>query len=256
VRNIKHVFIQTRIHALSWVVCLVVGIFVGCTTPATAPPKEPGKPRPYRVGKTWYQPVSDARGFQQRGIASWYGKKFHGRKTSSGETYNMYAMTAAHKTLPLGTYVHVKRTDTNHEVTVRINDRGPFIQGRIIDLSYTAAKKIDMLGSGTARVKIIALEPDTRQNQKRTQTSTNESLDYHKGNFTFQIGAFSDRQNAFRLKQKLDRTYKNAHVSEYDNGQEILYRVRVGRATSLEQAVEYEKTLIQHGFKDVFIVAE
>ena len=82
------------------------------------------------------------------------------------------------------------------------------------------------------------------------------SVDYHKGNFTFQIGAFSDKHNAYRLKDKLDQTYKNAHVSEYDNGQEILYRVRVGKTTSLEQAVEYEAILIKHGFKDVFIVAE
>ncbi len=234
-------------------ICLILGFLIGCA--ASAPPQKPGKPKPYRVGKTWYQPVSDARGFKQKGIASWYGKKFHGRKTSSGETYNMYAMTAAHKTLPLGTYVHVKSLDNGNEVTVRINDRGPFVRGRIIDLSFSAAKKMDLITSGTARVKIVALEPDNREKKVKKPTQK-ETVDYHKGNFTFQIGAFSDKQNAYRLKDKLDQTYKNAHGSEYDNGQEILYRVRVGKATSLAQAVEYEEILLKHGFKDIFIVAE
>ena len=247
--------VRTRTRCHFWVSCLVLGILISCAAKPSTPPQKPGKPKPYRVGKTWYQPVSDARGFKQSGIASWYGKKFHGRKTSNGETYNMYAMTAAHKTLPLGTFVHVKSLDNGKEVTVRVNDRGPFVRGRIIDLSYSAAKKIDIVTTGTARVKIIALEPERRA-KKVKKSARNDEVDFHKGNFTFQIGAFSDKQNAYRLKGKLDQTYKNAHVSEYDNGQEILYRVRVGKATSLEQAVEYEEILIKHGFKDVFIVAE
>jgi rare lipoprotein A len=236
--------------------CLAVFIVTGCTTIPPAPTQSPGKPKPYRVGNTWYQPVSHAKGFQQRGIASWYGKEFHGKKTSNGETYDMYAMTAAHKTLPLGTHVNVRNLDTDAEVTVRINDRGPFVQGRIIDLSYSAAKKIGITTSGTAPVVIVALEPDNRETPKNKKKSDDKAVDYYQGNFTFQIGAFSNKQNALRLKEKLDQTYKNAHLSEYDNGVEILFRVRVGRASSLEQAVEYEKTLIQHGFKDVFIVAE
>ena len=242
---------KTALHFL-WIGWLAVGIVTGCTTIPTAPNEVPGKPKPYRVAGKWYQPVSHAKGFQQRGIASWYGEKFHGKKTSNGEIYDMYAVTAAHKTLPLGTYVHVRNLDNGNEIMVRINDRGPFVQGRIIDLSYTAAKKIGITTSGTAPVVIIALDANNRQ----PLNNKNESVDYYKGNFTFQIGAFGDKQNALRLKEKLDQTYKNAHVSEYDNGQEILYRVRVGKASSLEQAVEYEKALIQHGFKDVFIVAE
>ena len=236
--------------------CLAVFIVTGCTTVPSAPSQTPGKPKPYRVGGTWYQPVSHAKGFQQRGIASWYGKGFHGKKTSNGEIYNMYAMTAAHKTLPLGTYVNVRNLDTDAEVTVRINDRGPFVQGRIIDLSYSAAKKIGIETSGTAPVVIVALEPDDRERPKNKEKPKDNTVDYYQGNFTFQVGAFGNKQNALRLKEKLDHTYKNAHVSEYDNGVEILFRVRVGRASSLAQAVEYEKTLIQHGFKDVFIVAE
>mgnify|MGYP001823047473 FL=1 len=250
----KLFFYLKTAHRIFWIGWLAVAIMTGCSSRPTASNQSPGKPKPYRVAGKWYQPVSNAKGFQQRGIASWYGKKFHGRKTSNGEIYDMYAMTAAHKTLPLGTYVHVRNLDNGAEVTVRINDRGPFVQGRIIDLSYTAAKKIDIATSGTAPVVIAALEPDNRQTPN--SKDKHEPVDYYKGNFTFQIGAFSDKQNAFRLKENLAQTYKNAHVSEYDNGQERLYRVRVGRASSLEQAVEYEKTLIQHGFKDVFIVAE
>ncbi|MFC1876794.1 septal ring lytic transglycosylase RlpA family protein [Thermodesulfobacteriota bacterium] len=252
----KHAYRLKAANHLFWIGWLAVFIVTGCATTPKAPTQAPGKPKPYRVAGKWYQPVSHAKGFQQRGIASWYGKKFHGRKTSNGETYDMYAMTAAHKTLPLGTYVHVRNLDNDTEVTVRINDRGPFVQGRIIDLSYTAAKKIDIATSGTAPVVIVALEPGNRQTPKSKDKPEQEPIDYYKGNFTFQIGAFSDKQNALRLKEKLNQTYKNAHVSEYDNGQEMLYRVRVGKASSLEQAVAYEKTLIQHGFKDVFIVAE
>jgi len=252
--KIKHFFPLKRTSCFFWIGCLAVAIVTGCSTAPTAPTQIPGKPKPYRVAGKWYQPVSHARGFQQQGIASWYGKKFHGKKTSNGEIYDMYAMTAAHKTLPLGTHVHVRNLDNGAEITVRINDRGPFVQGRIIDLSYTAAQKLDIATSGTAPVAIIALEQGNRQTPRSREKS--EPVDYYKGNFTFQIGAFSDKQNALRLKETLDQTYKNAHVSEYDNGLAMLYRVRVGKASSLEQAVEFEKALIQRGFKDVFIVAE
>ena len=101
---------------------------------APPPPTPKGHPKPYRVNGNWYKPMPDAKGFSQRGIASWYGKKFHGRKTSSGEVYDMYAMTAAHKTLPLGTWVRVRRLDSGKQIVVRVNDRGPFVHGRIIDL--------------------------------------------------------------------------------------------------------------------------
>jgi len=249
-----HLNAASALFLIGWIAVIIM--MTGCTSTPTAPTHSPGKPKPYRVAGKWYQPVSHAKGFQQRGVASWYGKKFHGKKTSNGEIYDMYAMTAAHKTLPLGTYVHVKNLENDTEVSVRINDRGPFVHGRIIDLSYTAAKKIDIAESGTAPVVIVALEPHNRQKPKSKQITEQKAVDYYKGNFTFQIGAFSDKQNALRLKDKLDQTYKNAHVSEYDNGLETLYRVRVGRASSLEEAVEYETALIQQGFKDVFIVAE
>jgi rare lipoprotein A len=243
-------WILLNLAAVSW-------IMMSCAKTTPPPSKPTEKPRPYRVGKTWYHPISETRGYRERGIASWYGTKFHGRKTSSGEIYNMYAMTAAHKTLPIGTRLRVKNLDNNKTVNVRINDRGPFVRGRIIDLSYAAAKKIDMLGTGTAQVELVVPGTETR-NQTDTSSlpAVPQSVDYYSGNFTFQLGAFRDKTNAIRFKQRLNKTYQNVHITEFDTGQEILYRVRVGKASSLDEAVAFEATLIQNGFKDVFIVAE
>lgn len=204
----------------------------------------------------WYQPIPHAQGFSQRGKASWYGKKFHGRKTANGETYDMYAMTAAHKTLPLGTYVRVKNLQNNREMDVRINDRGPFVRGRIIDLSFAGAKKLGIVGQGTALVQITALGTPVRSTAKKGSTQSYVPTDYYKGDFTVQVGAFIDRNNAERLKQKLDSTYKNAHITTYNNGDETFYRVRVGKCSTLQQAIEYETILIKEGFEGAFAIAE
>ena len=236
----------------SWILPIVMAglLLQAC---ASAPPPTPkGHPKPYRVDGTWYKPMPDAKGFSQKGIASWYGKKFHGRKTSSGEVYNMYALTAAHKTLPLGTWVRVRRVDTGKLVVVRVNDRGPFVHGRIIDLSYTAAKQLGMVGPGTASVEVVALG----QRRESASGDTYVPLDYYSGEFTFQVGAFSSRENAERLRAKLDRRYANAHVTPYDRGDAVFYRVRVGRCNDLATAEEYERRLAANGYPDVFIVAE
>ena len=176
----------------------------GCATKTVPPPAKPSpdvarpsKPKPYKVLGQWYTPMADARGFQQRGIASWYGEDFHGRQTSNGETYDMYGISAAHKTLPLGTYVRVVNLDNNRSLDVRINDRGPFVHGRIIDLSYGAARKLGVVGPGTAPVEIVALgtpAPGTSPDKPGYLP-----VDYYSGNFTFQVGAFVDRANAQRL---------------------------------------------------------
>lgn len=118
-----------------------------------------GNPDTYTVRGKTYKVYQNAYGYRERGKASWYGTAFHGNPTSNGERYNMYSMTAAHKHLPLPSYVEVKNLDNNRRVIVRVNDRGPFVQGRIIDLSYAAATKLDMLKSGTARVEIAVIDP-------------------------------------------------------------------------------------------------
>lgn len=118
-----------------------------------------GNPPFYDVNGKRYYTTKNRSGHIERGMASWYGEKFHGRRTSSGEIYNMYAMTAAHKSLPLPTYAEVTNLSNNKKITVRINDRGPFHGDRIIDLSYSAALKLGIVGSGTARVEVRAIDP-------------------------------------------------------------------------------------------------
>ena len=121
-----------------------------------------GNPESYEVDGKEYHVLDTSRGYKQRGIASWYGQAFHGRRTSSGEPYDMYQMTAAHKTLPLPTYVQVTNLENGHTVVLRVNDRGPFVEERIIDVSYVAAQRLGMVGSGTARVEVVALDPPAR----------------------------------------------------------------------------------------------
>jgi rare lipoprotein A len=238
---------------------LLIGAFfyfiIGCATTHDPPPKQPaGYPKPYKVFGKWYQPLPDSKGFQQRGIASWYGKDFHGKKTSNGEIYDMYAMTAAHKTLPLGTYVRVRNLENNRTLEVRINDRGPFVRGRIIDLSYTAAKDIGIVGPGTARVEVVALgTPATTDGGSSRSYVQGE---YFSGNFTYQIGAFVNRENAEKQKRKLAEKYKNAHITVFDRGDQVFYRVRVGKFTTLEDAVKHELILIEDGYSNAILIAE
>ncbi len=234
---------------------LLLLLFFGCSTPGP-PPTPRGHPKPYRIGKNWYRPRPHAQNFRQRGKASWYGKKFHGRKTANGEIYNMYAMTAAHKTLPLGTYVRVENLNNNKKIEVRINDRGPFVRGRIIDLSYMGAKKLGIVGPGIAPVEIVALGIASKTKTPGGSGRSYVPIDYYKGNFTVQVGAFSDRKNAERLQQKLDKEYKGAHIAAYNDGNATFYRVRVGRGSTLKQAEKYEEIMIQRGFEDAFAIAE
>ena len=250
--------------AILMVVLFLTGIVMfGCrsaTSPPPGrtdapPPKTPGYPKPYRVNGVWYQPIPDAHGFQQRGVASWYGRKFHGRRTSNGETYDMYGISAAHKTLPFGTMVRVTNLQNGRQLDIRINDRGPFIRGRIIDLSYGAAKKLGVVGPGTAPVKIVALAAPMHSAPASGSGGRFEAVDLTRGNFTFQVGAFQERANAERLARRLEKLYTNVHIASFDRGDGLYHRVRVGRAHRLEEAETYERTLMRQGY-DVFIVAE
>ncbi|MGD9972801.1 MAG: septal ring lytic transglycosylase RlpA family protein [Desulfatirhabdiaceae bacterium] len=240
---------------LALALCMPIFLITGCTRsiPSSAPPASPSKslyPKPYKVMGQWYQPLPDARGFRQTGIASWYGQDFHGKKTSNGEVYDMYAESAAHKTLPLGTIVNVRNLDNGREMRIRINDRGPFVSGRIIDLSYASAQKLGVVQRGTARVEIEAVGttapalPDLSPDY------------YYSGNFTIQIGAFANRDNAEKVKQNLIRTYQPVEIIAHTDSGQTFYRVRVARCTSLEQAEQVESRLRQAGFSEAFAVAE
>jgi len=136
---------------------------------------------------------------------------------------------------------------------VRINDRGPFVRDRVIDLSYAAASGIGIVDSGTAWVEVVALG---RAAPSGAAAPAYTAEDYDHGNFTFQVGAFLNRENAERQKRELAQRYKNAHIAVYDRGDQIFYRVRVGRFTTLEEAARQEEILIQDGYPDAMLVAE
>ncbi len=211
------------------------------------PPPEtaPGQPKPYKALGRWYHPIPDASGFRQQGIASWYGADFHGKSTSSGEVYDMHAMTAAHKTLPLGTLVRVRHLGNQRSIEVRINDRGPFVGDRIIDLSFEAARQLDVVRPGTAPVEVVAVG-----------SVPGSPVDLYSGNFTFQVGSFASRVNAERLQADLNLRFGNAHIVEFEHKGRTYYRLRVGKASSLDEAIAYEARLRQSGFTDAFVVAE
>lgn len=241
--------------------CLLLAIYLltGCggghttrviDTPETRELK--GWEKPYEVDGQRYQPLRDHQGFNQRGIASWYGRKFHGRKTSNGEVYDMYAMTAAHKTLPLGVHVRVTNLQNGRSTVVRVNDRGPFVAGRIIDLSYAAAGKLGIVDAGTAKVEVQAL--GFRQTD-HGKVSYRPPSSYDIGSFSVQIGAFSVRDNAYRLAGRMRDRYGKADVqAAVVNGQQ-LYRVRVGNYGSLERAEKAILDFAAGGFSGSFVVA-
>ncbi|MBI5038770.1 MAG: septal ring lytic transglycosylase RlpA family protein [Nitrospirae bacterium] len=160
-----------------------------------------------------------AQGYIERGIASWYGEEFHGRPTSSGEIYDMHALTAAHKLMPLGTVAKVTNLENGRSVTVKINDRGPFIDDRIIDLSYGSAGAIDMVETGLAPVEIEVLKWGERISD-----------------FTIQVGSFAIQENAIRLKNRLEQKYADVYIIPYDKDDMKFYRVRVGIMKDIKEA--------------------
>lgn len=203
--------------------------------PRVEPKSRGGNKSPYRVlGKTYYV-MPSAIGYKERGVASWYGKKFHGHKTSNGETYNMYAMSAAHKALPLPAYVQVTNLANGRKVIVRVNDRGPFHGGRIIDLSYAAASKLDMLGSGTARVEVEAIDPrswngSSRQVRAIASAPAPAPQIVAGGGRYLQVGAFSLAATAEEARRHLEGLLPGYQVRivPLQRQDRTLYRVQVG----------------------------
>ncbi len=212
-----------------------------------------GWQKPYEVDGQRYQPMRDHRGFQQRGVASWYGRKFHGRKTSNGEVYDMYGMSAAHKTLPMGVFVKVTHLGNDRHIVVRVNDRGPFVAGRIIDLSYGAAQKLGIVDSGTAKVQIQAL--GYRKGDLDHAVTYSPSKVYSSGSYAVQVGAFSTSTNAYRLAEKMRSDYGKAVVSTVMASGRHVYRVRVGSFNSLEQAEDAAHNFISEGFSGSHVIA-
>jgi len=183
--------------------------------------------RPYVVSGRRYTPMQDNRGFRQEGLASWYGRKFHGKRTANGEIYDMYAMTAAHPTLPIPSYARITRKATGRSVIVRINDRGPFINSRIIDLSYAAAAKLDLITPGTGTVIVEAISHDQiragvtpRPAQAPVPTTANTDQIF------LQFGAFSVADYAYRLANRVKQSVQQ--TATVRRGSDGLYRVLLG----------------------------
>ncbi|RDH91872.1 MAG: septal ring lytic transglycosylase RlpA family lipoprotein [endosymbiont of Seepiophila jonesi] len=213
-----------------------------------------GNPSSYVVrGKRYYTKQS-SKDYQERGIASWYGKKFHGRRTSSGETYNMYGMTAAHKTLPLPTYARVTNLRNNRSVVLKINDRGPFHGNRLIDLSYTVAHKLGIIGSGTGLVEVRALTPGEPE---PSPASPVESVATEATRLYLQVGAFGSRDNADRLQSRLQNDLDtNVRVLKGRSADQLVYRVQVGPISGVDGADSLSRRLDGLGIRDTHVVIQ
>ena len=229
------------------------------TIPDAVPKVEPksryGNPHSYRVRGTRYYVLKSSRGYSERGIASWYGTKFHAQRTSSGELYNLYAMTAAHKTLPIPSYVRVTNLQNNREIIVKVNDRGPFANNRIIDLSYVAAKKLGMLRHGTALVKIAVIDPHAPQPAHKIKTPgiRHSRPPAHKPAIYLQIGAFSDLTHAKQLAMRIQgQVNVPIHIREFLP--KHIFKVQLGPIASVSQTDKLSSRLQQHGVKRALVV--
>ncbi len=196
-------------------------------------------------GKT-YQVLDSGKDFQQTGLASWYGAKFHGHLTSNGETYDMYSMSAAHKSLPLPSYVKVTNTKNNKQVIVRVNDRGPFHEDRIIDLSYAAAHRLDMLKTGTANVKIEVIYIASPESNALAELK-NTKLHY------IQVLASSNKSKLDALSKELENKYQvKTRILAVNN----LYKLQLGPIGQKQLATELNQQLKNHGYPQSYLVTQ
>lgn len=234
--------------------------------PQAVRPSKYGNPDSYEVFGKKYYVMDKSEGFSQQGIASWYGNKFHGRRTSSGEDYNMYAMTAAHKTLPIPVYVEVTNRDNGRKTIVRVNDRGPFHEGRIIDLSYAAATKLGVANTGTANVAIRVVEPEQKQKEKtlakkqppRPEKQNTQSQMTQGDKLYVQVAAFSTEKNALDYLGKLkDKGFFDVrlHVDDKQSKKDMpVYRVRIGPLPSERVAKNVLSQLEENDYRNLKIV--
>jgi rare lipoprotein A len=222
--------LKNRLYAV-WIFSLALTIF---STSCASPSKEL-RHEPFDREKFWH--------YREEGLASWYGEEYHGRKTANGETYNMYAMTAAHRTLPFHSHVRVTNLENGRKTELRINDRGPFIPGRILDLSQSGAGAIGIMGPGTAKVLVEVIG---------FAGGGSPSLE---GLYSIQVGAFGERENALRFQNELKKKYPNVHIVHWESNVKRFYRVRLGSFRTEAEARRYAQTLLKENLAG-FIVRE
>jgi rare lipoprotein A len=241
-----------RACILAGLITLLTGCAAGNWDPSMAskvdatteeqPRSKSGNPPFYEVYGVRYSVLNTSVGYKERGVASWYGKKFHGRSTSSGERYDMYEMTAAHKSLPLPTIARVTNLTNGRSIIVRINDRGPFIDNRIIDMSYAAAIELDMTQAGTAMVEVEALTKSSAKAATRPE-NIQPAAGTPSNRMYVQVGAYGEPGNASDMVTKLnDHGISNAAVHESSNETPTLFRVRIGPVDSV---TDYDRIVRQ-----------
>ncbi len=205
----------------------------------------PGASLPYRVDGRVYYPLSDSLGFFQEGTASWYGRDFHGKRTSNGEVYDMNALTAAHKTLPFNTRVLVTHPESGKSVIIRINDRGPFVADRVIDLSYEAARKLGIIEQGTAPVTLRVFREKSSSLRRRAA-----GRPARRGNFAVQVGVFANPANA----RMVSRRFPHSRIQPVQQNDQKIYKVLVGNFSNYETALGHMDQIRLRGFDKAFIV--
>ena len=224
--------------------------------PKIEPRSQYGNPGSYVVQGKKYVVLRSSSGYVARGIASWYGTKFHGRRTSSNEPYDMYAMTAAHKTLPLPTYAEITNLDNGRKVIVRINDRGPFRNNRLIDLSYAAAVKLDMTKTGTAPVELRAIDPRTIKRVTAVSKKSAATIG-KKARLYLQIGSYNDRDNAERMRQRIHHlVHRKGEVHARGRDRGSVFQVRVGPLPNVKEADRMGAKLVLMGFETPRIIID
>jgi rare lipoprotein A len=229
----------------------------GDAIPRQEPRSRYGNGPYYEVFGETYKVLDSSYNYQERGVASWYGKKFHGRKTSSQENYDMYAMTAAHKSLPLPTYVRVRNLRNNKSIVVRVNDRGPFVDNRLIDLSYSAALKLDMIQSGTSLVEVTAISYDRQKPAARPSTHAVAREGGSAAGIFVQVGAFGEAANARRrIALVRDSGLGPAFVHEDKSSSPRLYRVRIGPIADVLEYDSIVAKLQRLGITETHLVTE
>jgi len=225
-------------------------------TPRVEKRSKGGNPKSYTVFGKLYYVMDSAAGYVERGIASWYGTAFHGKKTSNGEIYSIYKMTAAHKSLPIPTYVQVKNLKNGKSIVVRVNDRGPFHQNRIIDLSYVAAKKLGIASTGTGYVEVRAINPTTWKRGSVEKPSNTRKITPNFNKLYIQAGAFASQHNASQLQKQLRTLFPNRSIQLAHNTQDQLFRVRIGPIPSVQEADRIAQTISDNGYPTPKVVFE
>lgn len=221
--------------------------------PHPEPPSEYGNPEQYTVFGVTYHTLDSAAGYAATGIASWYGRKFHGQRTSSGETFNMFEYTAAHRTLPLPTYVRVTNLHNGRSVIVRVNDRGPFHENRLIDLSYVAALKLGYVKEGTTRVRVEALAARVPTTPVRTSPAPADAEPH----ILLQAGAFLQYENAVDLRIRLKRAgFGRVFMQTARVDSRRFYRVRIGPLKAIDLARQIARRIEALGFQTPAVIID